>query len=73
MIGSIRISDIPEVIIALVVGIILILGSVQILDRFPGLIERIPDGVYLIAFLLLAGVSYACGHYIWEWILDCFD
>ena len=69
MIGIIRVSEIPKMLISLLAGIALIGGYIAILAHFPRL-AHLPEGVLLVLFLLLLWASFAIGDYVWQWVED---
>lgn len=70
MIGFISVSDIPKLLISFVLAFVVLLGFVFILSVFPGLINRIPEGVFVVGFLALIAGCYWISSRIWERIQD---
>jgi hypothetical protein len=70
MIGSIRIADVPQLIITLVVFGILSCAFFLLLGQFPSLDEAMPIGVFVGVLLLFIAASIVGGHYIWKWLDD---
>jgi hypothetical protein len=69
MIGFIRVSDIPKMLVSFVVGIVLIGGFFWVLASFPNLL-KLPEWVFIGIMLLILWVSFSAGEYIWERIRD---
>ena len=68
MIGYIRIADVPQLIITLVVFVVLSLAFFVPLERFPDLEKAIPGSVIFGVVLLIVAASIVAGHYIWKWL-----
>lgn len=71
MIGYIRIADIPQFLISLVIGIVLAIGFVAIFEHF----NFWGDTAAAVAAVLFIGIlafSIWAGHRIWNWIEDRF-
>lgn len=66
MIGFIRVSDIPKMLVGFVVGIVLTGGFLAVLARFPNLPKHLPEWFFPVVLVLIFWASYTAGEYIWE-------
>jgi glycerol uptake facilitator-like aquaporin len=64
MIYSIRVSDIPKFLIAVVIGAFLLKGLIALWKSTGGMADWI---VYLLLFGIII-LSPILGHYIWAWV-----
>jgi hypothetical protein len=70
MIGSIRIADVPQLVITVIVFIILTSAVFVPLDHFPDLEKAMPAWVFAGVALFIVAASAVAGHYIWKWLDD---
>ncbi len=70
MVGYIRIADVPQLIITVIVFIVLTCAFFVPLDHFPDLEKAMPTWVFAGVMLFIVAASAVAGHHIWKWLDD---
>jgi hypothetical protein len=70
MIGYIRIADVPQLVITVIVFVILSCVFFVPLEHFPDLEKAMPGWVFIGVMLFIVTASIVAGHFIWKWLDD---
>jgi hypothetical protein len=66
MIGSIRIADVPQLVITVIVFVVLTGAFMTPLEHFD-LEKATPGWVFIGVMSFIVAASVVAGHYIWKW------
>jgi hypothetical protein len=74
VIGFVRVSEIPKLVIAIVIGIMFLLIVGSLVQHFPWILDWLQDKVqedvlkvlFAVCMIAFIGGCYASGNYLWE-------